>query len=51
MKTPTTVRLSKPVRSLLDKLVEKRGSSQTNIIEEALRDLAKKEKIKPDHAP
>lgn len=45
-KKPTTVRLSDEVKEVLEKLVVKRQSTQTNIIEEAIRDLAKKEKIK-----
>lgn len=41
-----SVRLSDEVDNLLKKLSEKRQSSQANIIEEALRKMAKEEKIK-----
>ena len=45
MKKPTTVRLSDEVRLLLEKLTAKRETTQTNIIEEAIRKLAKSEKV------
>jgi len=41
-----SIRVSNEVDNLLKKLSEKRQSTQANIIEEAIRDLAKKEKIK-----
>ena len=44
-KNKTTVRLSDEVKELLVKLTNKRQSTQTQIIEEAIRNLAKKEKI------
>jgi len=44
-KNQTTVRLSDEVKELLVKLTNKRQSTQTQIIEEAIRNLAKKEKI------
>ena len=43
-----SVRVSDEVNSLVKKISEKRQSTQANVIEEAVRDLAKKEKIKPD---
>ena len=45
MKKPTTVRLSDEVRLLLEKLTAKRETTQTKIIEEAIRKLAKSEKV------
>lgn len=42
-----SVRVSDEVDGLVKKIAEKRQSTQANIIEEAVRDLAKKEKIKP----
>ena len=44
-KNQTTVRLSDEVKELLIKLTNKRQSTQTQIIEEAIRNLAKKEKV------
>ena len=44
-KNQTTIRLSNEVKELLVKLANKRQSTQTQIIEEAIRNLAKKEKI------
>ena len=43
-----SVRVSDEVDSLVKKIAIKRQSTQTNVIEEAVRELAKKEKIKPD---
>lgn len=42
-----SVRLSSEVDTLLKKISEKRQSTQANVIEEAIRDLAKKEKVQP----
>lgn len=42
----TTIRMSDEVRLLLEKLTAKRQSTQANIIEESIRDLAKKEGVK-----
>ena len=42
-----TVRVSEQLDTLLKKIAEKRESTQANVIEEAIRDLAKKEKIQP----
>jgi len=44
-KIQTTIRLSDEVKELLVKLANKRQSTQAQIIEEAIRNLAKKEKI------
>ncbi|MCT4330930.1 ribbon-helix-helix protein, CopG family [Elizabethkingia anophelis] len=41
-----SIRVSDEVDSLLKKIAEKRQSTQANVIEEAIRDLAKKEKLK-----
>ncbi|WP_090347003.1 ribbon-helix-helix protein, CopG family [Elizabethkingia miricola] len=41
-----SIRVSDEVYSLLKKIAEKRQSTQANVVEEAIRDLAKKEKLK-----
>ncbi|MCT4190261.1 ribbon-helix-helix protein, CopG family [Elizabethkingia sp. HX WHF] len=41
-----SIRVSDEVDSLLKKIAEKRQSTQANVVEEAIRDLAKKEKLK-----
>lgn len=41
----TSIRISDPVEELLEKLKTKRQTTRANIIEEAIRLLAKKEKI------
>lgn len=44
-KNQTTIRLSDEVKGLLINLSKKRQSTQTQIIEEAIRNLSKKEKV------
>ncbi|MCL1692035.1 ribbon-helix-helix protein, CopG family [Elizabethkingia anophelis] len=41
-----SIRVSDEVDALVKKIAEKRQSTQANVIEEAIRDLAKKEKLK-----
>ncbi|WP_078395169.1 ribbon-helix-helix protein, CopG family [Elizabethkingia anophelis] len=41
-----SIRVSDEVDSLLKKIAEKRQSTQANVVEEAIRDFAKKEKLK-----
>ncbi|WP_407483447.1 ribbon-helix-helix protein, CopG family [Elizabethkingia anophelis] len=41
-----SIRVSDEVDTLVKKIAEKRQSTQANVIEEAIRDLAKKEKLK-----
>lgn len=44
-KKSLTVRVSDEIDTLIKKMAEKRQSTQANIIEEAIRDLAKKIKL------
>lgn len=46
-----SIRVSNEVDSLVKKIATKRDSTQANVVEEAIRDLAKKEKVKPDTNP
>lgn len=41
-----SIRISEPVRKILEALCEKRQSTQTAIIEEAIRKMAKSEGVK-----
>ncbi|CAM3884299.1 ribbon-helix-helix protein, CopG family [Elizabethkingia bruuniana] len=41
-----SIRVSDEVDALVKKIAEKRQSTQANVIEEAIRELAKKEKLK-----
>ena len=44
-KKPTNIRLSEDAKKLLTLLAQKLGLSQTGVIELAIREFAKKEKI------
>lgn len=44
-KKPTNIRLSEDAKKLLTILAQKLGLSQTGVIELAIRELARKEKI------
>ena len=51
LKEPTTMRLSERTKRLIALLAEKKDTTQTAIVQEAVRELAEREQVKIEDGP